>query len=251
MKVMQLNVWAGRLTNRIVELVKAEQPDVICMQEVFGAGDTEIRVPNNFFDVLERVAHAGNYETTFFAPKYSIDYGGHLVEYGNAMVLNQPLLSQETYFVQGSYTDKIDPAASNVSRDDGPYNLQIAQINIDSTKLTIANHHGFWQPEPIGTAKTVECMQRVADKLHDVDGPLILCGDLNVSADSPAMRVFDGFLEDLTATHNIKSTLSKLHYVENVACDHILVSPEVNVKGYRAVDVLASDHQALIIEFEV
>jgi endonuclease/exonuclease/phosphatase family metal-dependent hydrolase len=65
------------------------------------------------------------------------------------------------------------------------------------------------------------------------------------------MQVFDGFLESLTTAHEVQSTLSKLHFIENVACDHILVSPDIQVKDFRVLDPLASDHQALILEFEL
>jgi len=34
MKILQLNIWGGRLGVQISELIHAEKPDVVCLQEV-------------------------------------------------------------------------------------------------------------------------------------------------------------------------------------------------------------------------
>jgi endonuclease/exonuclease/phosphatase (EEP) superfamily protein YafD len=94
-------------------------------------------------------------------------------------------------------------------------------------------------------------MQSVKTMLQKLPTPLIFAGDLNVKSESPVMRVFDDFLEDLTATHNVGTTLSVLGKVTDVACDHILISDDVLVTDFRVADDLISDHKALVMEFEI
>lgn len=62
--------------------------------------------------------------------------------------------------------------------------------------------------------------------------PLIFAGDLNVNPNTPAMGLFDGWLEDLTKTYDTTDTLSPLGKVRDVACDHILTSTDVHVRSF-------------------
>lgn len=247
MKLMQLNIWRGKLNNQIAKLVQAEQPDVICMQEVFGEPDAVISNPDRMFESLELIAEAGGFDYKFFAPIYSTTYSGRSIRYGNAIVSKYPLLEQETVFTRGEFIENLDVSAEFAS----PYNLQLARLEVGPVSVTIANHHGYWLTNPMGDQTSVDSMELVANRLKRVTGPLVLAGDLNVIPASPAMRVFDGFLEDLTATHNLKTTLSEFGKVPDVPCDHILVSPEVQVRNFSASDALVSDHKALLLEFEL
>ena len=247
MKLMQLNIWRGRLTSQILKLVKAEQPDIICMQEVFSSADVTIKNPDRTFESLKLIVSAGGYGHTFFAPIYSVDYSGHHVLYGNAIVSKYPLEDQQVFFTKGEFIENLDVA----SEFDAPYNLQTVRLQTNSGPVTVANHHGYWLTDPMGDETSATLMRKVADRLKDIAGPLILAGDLNVVAASPAMRAFDGWLEDLTATHGIKNTLSELGKVPDVPCDHILVTADVKVQTFSASDALVSDHKALLLEFDL
>ncbi len=37
MKLIQLNVWMGRLNSLILDFVKNENPDILCLQEAFSS----------------------------------------------------------------------------------------------------------------------------------------------------------------------------------------------------------------------
>jgi len=97
---------------------------------------------------------------------------------------------------------------------------------------------------------TVKTMGKVADEIKKTEGPIAMCGDLNVVSASPAMRELD-FLRDLTAENKLKTTLSGLKFDGEVACDHILVSDEVEVQDFKMRNELISDHFALEAEISV
>ena len=103
----------------------------------------------------------------------------------------------------------------------------------------------------MGSDKSSLAMQVLADKIKQLTGPILFAGDLNVSYESPAMRLFDNWLEDLTHSYNIQETLSQFGKAKNVACDHILVSPEIKVNSFTVSEELVSDHKALVLEFEI
>ena len=81
-------------------------------------------------------------------------------------------------------------------------------------------------------------------------GPVVMCGDLNVIAESPAMRTLD-FLTDLTPQNNVKTTLQNLKFVKDVACDHILINDQVTAKNFTVHDNLVSDHKTISAEIEL
>ena len=93
-------------------------------------------------------------------------------------------------------------------------------------------------------------MGKVANIVKGLSDPLVMCGDLNVTSASPAMRKLD-FLHDLTEENGIKNTLSGLKFTGEVACDHILVDDKVVVRGFEVLDNLISDHKGLVVDLEI
>jgi endonuclease/exonuclease/phosphatase (EEP) superfamily protein YafD len=181
------------------------------------------------------------------SPVWTIDILGERVSLGNAILSRFPLEKQTTEFVHGELYHK----ASSQDTIPNARNLQTVEVVVGNERLSLANHHAFWDISPLGSDTSVEKMQHVKSTLEKLPRPLIFSGDMNVKSESPVMRVFDGFLEDLTATHNVTSTLSVHGKVADVACDHILISDTVKVSSFRVADDLISDHKALILEFEL
>ena len=124
--------------------------------------------------------------------------------------------------------------------------MQVAKLK---NGANIVNHHGYWLANPLGNKTTVSVMKKVAKIVRELDGPVIMCGDLNVVYESPAMRELD-FLRDLTHEYKLKSTLVGLKFDGEVACDHILVSKDIKVKNFRREEKIISDHYGLVAEVE-
>lgn len=247
MKLLQLNVWMGRLTRQIIPLIEREKPDIITAQEVFDT-DGEIAFPDGTFNVASMMRQASGYEYTYFSPTCDMQVAGHEVRFGNAIFSKYPIVHAETIFTAGE-------AVHDMTEENFRMNVRNAQfvtVQIDDKEALVVNHHGYWESNPTGSPASVAAMQHVTDKLRTFDRiPTVIAGDMNVNPGTSAMRLFDGLAEDLTATHGISSTLSVLGKVRDVACDHILVNDLVRVNGFRVLDDLVSDHQALVLEFDV
>ena len=92
-------------------------------------------------------------------------------------------------------------------------------------------------------------MKIVADKLKEIDGPLVFCGDLNLKYEAPAMRSLD-FLRNLTQENGVKTTLSGLKFNGAVPCDYILVNDFVTVEKFAVIPDIVSDHLGIMAEIE-
>lgn len=247
MKLLQLNVWMGRLTRQMLPLIERERPDIITTQEMFSANGI-VGLPDNTFHLLELMKERCEYTSVFFSPIYEAVYADVTVGCGNAILSKFPFSEQKTIFTNGEFNRHQKDAVfeSNIR------NGQIALVTMpDGRTFSVVNHHGYWEPNPVGSEKTTQSLQKLTNEVQKLSGPIIFAGDLNINPGTPAMQLFNDYLTDLTATHNITDTMSVLCKVPGVAPDHILVNEGVVVKEFRVLDDLVSDHKALVLDFEI
>lgn len=245
MKLIQLNVWMGKILQPALQLIEDEQPDVVCLQEVMDTPE-KILIPDLMFNSLGLIKERGGFDYEFFSPTLEMPIANTRAKFGNAILSKFPLQNMQTFFVHGAFNDDLGrkPHIPN-SR-----NVQTATVAAPNP-FTIVNHHGFWEPTPMGSDVTTIVLHKVHSYIKELPRPLIMAGDFNVIPESNALRIFDSYLEDLTAAHHVDTTLSQLGKVSGVACDHIFVSPEVRVKTFQVNQRLVSDHLALVLEFDV
>jgi endonuclease/exonuclease/phosphatase family metal-dependent hydrolase len=246
MKLIQLNVWMGRLSGQLLRFIESERPDILTTQEIF-AVDGPVLFPEGMFNSFELIKTAGQFEYTFFSPTWSMQAAHQTANFGNAIFSKYPIVRQESFFTHGSYNPDLTPdTLINNTR-----NAQLIQLDITGKQLCLANHHAHWEPTPEGSSVSAERMQQISSKLAEQTGPVIFAGDLNVNPGTPTMQVLPEQLKDLTAVYKVPSTLSVLGKVHNVACDHILVNDAIKVRDFHVSDELVSDHKALVLEFDI
>lgn len=247
MKLLQLNMWMGRLTRQIVSLIEHENPDIITAQEVFNV-DGSVVFPDRMFDLAKYVQDAGGFEYVYFSPTFDTQIAHETAPFGNAIFSKLPIIASETIITHGKLVH--DMTAQNYI--ENTRNAQFVTLTIGDTNVLLVNHHAYWENTPTGSAASVASMQHVVDKLRTYSNvPIIVAGDMNLNPDTAGMHLYDGLLENLTASHGITSTLSVLGKVQDVACDHILVNELVQVVDFHVVDELVSDHKALVLEFDI
>lgn len=245
-KIVQINVWEGRHLASLLQFLAEENPDVLCAQEVVTAPDgMEIATNHEVHKLLYSL-----FAYQYFSPTVVYNLDGDMVTMGNAIYSVWPIENAQTVFTygQGVHVETVDEFDYNIR------NIQVCQLRVEPNKMiTIANYHGYHEPNSHGSDKSVQTMQRAADVLQDVSGPMIVCGDFNVNPQSPAMRPFDSLkLRNLTVESGLKTTLSRASHVRvPVICDYILTSEDIVVNDFTVSDKLVSDHKAQILTFSV
>lgn len=252
LKVMQLNLWSGRIQRPIIELVKRELPDLLFAQEVLSfPGEVHFTSPWSTWRTLELMTAAGHFSPAFFAPSSTYPMFGLTLSYGNAVLSRFPLVNTSVHYTGGSgprHFDQATQADHNATR-----NFQHAVIKVGGQHLNLINHHGHWVNQPLGDEVSVERLQIVADYINKLEGPVIMAGDLNLSPESPAIQKFLAAtgLTDTTSRPG-GTTLSAAHYVDRpIICDYIFISPELTLKEAKVHDAIVSDHRALTAEIEL
>jgi len=245
-KVLQLNVWNGRIKGALTRFLREHDYDIVCMQEAVWSDSDEFL--GHFVDTVEELKEASRLEYDARVSNWGIDLlgGKATMEQGNVILSRWPIESTEEKLVHGEYNPKSEFAArDSADENQAYYALKVKLAN----GLTVLTTHGYWMRNPIGNEETVRCMRETADMLRNENGPVLMCGDLNIEAASPAMRELD-FLTDLTAATDTKQTLMNLKFVKDVACDHILVSDNIKWSNFEVHKELVSDHAAVSVEIE-
>ncbi len=241
MKILQLNVWTGRINGALLDFLRNNVFDVICIQEAVWSNGKQKEL-ENLFATVDQIKEASGLEHESRSSNWGIKIfsDNNIVEQGNVILSKSEIIEKQNELVYSKY------GVVKNAQDfyEHAYTLQVAKLECG---ITIVNHHGYWKPTPMGDETTVEVMKKVANVVRRISGPVVMCGDLNIVHEAPAMRELD-FLRDLTHEYYIDNTLSGLKFNGKVACDHILVNDAVRVKRFRVLDDIVSDHKALVAE---
>ena len=241
MNILQFNVWTGRIKGAPERFLKSHHFDVICMQEAVWSDDCG-DVLSHFATTVEQIKAAAGLEHDLRTPTYYFDAFGGRIEQGNVIISRYPIIESNVEHLLGSYK-----SINEVYENNG-HDYPVQKVLLDNG-IIVVNYHGYWQKDPLGNQTTVECMKKVADMIRDENRPVVMCGDLNIIAESPAMRELD-FLRDLTAENNIKQTLQNIKFVRDVACDHILINQKLAANNFHVYDDILSDHKVISAEVE-
>lgn len=245
-KVLQLNVWTGRMKGALTRFLREHDYDVICLQEAVWSEADEFL--GHMVDTVEDLKEAARLEYDVRVSNWGVDLlgGKATMEQGNVILSRWPIEEVEKKLVHGEYNAKMEFVEKNGADDNQGCFAMSAKL---ANGLMVMTYHGYWKPNPIGDETTVECMRKAADLVRNEAGPVLVCGDFNVSIESPAMRELD-FLTDLTAETGTKQTLMNLKFIKDVACDHILISDGIKWSNFEVHKELISDHAAVSVDIE-
>lgn len=247
MRILQINGWVGRIKDGLSRFITNGGYDIVCIQEAIWSDNCNEYL-EMYVDTIDKIAKMAKYDYVFKTSNYGTRTlsGDAQFEIGNAILSKIPFIDTKEEKILGEYS-----VIKNIKDCQSAINHRyMAQKVILNNKLAIVNYHGYWQKDPLGNKTSTECMRKVANLIKNDYRPTIMCGDLNVISESPAMRELD-FMQDLTASNQIKTTLRNIRFVKDVACDHILVTDEINFKNFDLIDAAISDHKALTIEIEI
>ena len=247
MKILQINNWTGRIKDGLSRFIAKGNYDVVCAQEAIWSDNCNDYL-ESYVDTVDKIARIAGFDYVFKSSHYgtkTLD-GTAQFELGNVILSKIPFVSTEDKLLLGEYS--VINSISDVKNVTG-HCYRAQKVTLENG-VVIVNYHGYWLKDPLGDETSVECMRKVADFIKDNYSSTIMCGDLNVVSESPSMRELD-FMQDLTAINQVKTTLRNIRFVKDVACDHILITNELECKSFEVIDAPISDHRALFAEIEI
>jgi len=266
-KIVSLNAWGGTLGRPLIDYLKVEDADVVCLQEVvhtpattkdwltYRDGDHVLPQRTNLF---AEVAAALPLHVATFCPAAQGELWDDEVavpsQFGIATFVrgDLPVIGQAQGFVHGAYSPD-GYGAHPRSR-----NAHVVRVfdHVRARSVTIAHMHGL-RDIAAGKADTPErllqarALARLVEAVAGPDDLVVVAGDFNVEPDSATFGVLREIgLEDLVTRFGCNGTRTS-HYIKpGRFADYLLVNGQVDVKAFtvvRAPEV--SDHCPLVLEF--
>lgn len=236
-RLITLNVWEGRLPVPLASLVAVEQPDIACLQEVIQfahPGYDWIRPqPEQLMAGLTHVK---------MAPTYSQAYMHTRLQLGNAIVSRMSAEGHAVVWTNGTYEPDFDMAERDFPR---------CFQHVKFGGVHVINYHGQREraAPKTGSRAATAATELIAGYAASLPGPVIVAGDFNLWPDSPSLDPLRAGLRDLCAEAGVKNTRTWLKGRDEVS-DYIFVNDAVDVSGFYVSDQVASDHAALVLDFE-
>lgn len=242
MKILQLNIWGGKLGKQIIELLQRESADVVCLQEA-------IELPGGQTFLLEDIDEIKNktgYQYFYFSPQFGFNFMNRQAKFGLAILSKLPFSETNHMFTRLEYVDNYD----FIEVDYNIRGLQHVVVDHNGQTLHILNHHGHHVPHhKNGDEETMRQCKMIVDYVEKLEGEKILCGDFNLAPESDSLQQISSILVNHAKEYGIVTTRTPLTHKTEV-CDYIFTSSNLNVENFQVLDDIASDHKALTIEIK-
>jgi len=226
LRVMTFNIQSAvRGMDGVVETIRSASPDIVALQEV-DVGSTRARGQNQPAVMAERTGlpYHAHFRTTDL-------FGG---AYGVALLSRFPLLSVKQYPLP-------------VTPGDEPRTVAHVLMNIHGQEVSIYVTHLTKRPfnESIRTRQSVAIL-----KLLEQDPrPKLLMGDLNETAQAPAVRLFTRQLMDVFALRGQgPADTYPLPVLADLRIDYVLASDRFMPRHSRVLRVNTSDHYPVVAD---
>lgn len=136
--------------------------------------------------------------------------------------------------------------------------VQYVSVKNKATEaLTVMNFHGLWTTKPEGKGKQdiperIEQSQKIVEFISTLTTPFVLCGDFNLLPTTQSIKLLEeAGLRNLIKEYGITSTRTKYYPKSEKFADYAFVSNGVEVKDFKVLPDVVSDHSPLYLEIGV
>lgn len=229
MKIVYLNVWHGKILDRVTKFIQEQSidTDIFCFQEF---SDEMIVATADSLSCYDEISARKPLENGEF--------------YSLAIFMRKDFQRMSSGVLLGEQT------ACGFA--------VYAEIQFGANKMYVCNVHGISKPgEKLDTPDRLNQSQIIVDFFKEKKCPIVIGGDFNLFPDTKSMRMFEenGY-KNLIKDFKIKTTRN--HYVWDRYpnnpyrySDYVLInSKSLDVKDFIVPNIKVSDHLPLILSIE-
>ncbi len=250
LKFISLNLWwGGNLFPQIIDFLRAEDADIVALQEVHDGKDPALKDRLRSMQVLKQEL---GYPHQEFALAHMLILPEGTLPSGNAVLSKFPITNSAVTFLfdptQTAYFDKPEqwPILPRI--------LQGTSLDTPVGEVNVFNIHGVWDLD--GDSPSPQRQTMVERTFEAIQGKsnVILAGDTNANQNNPVLldiekRLTSVFGRELASTFNMRRKDNPGY--ATAAVDHMYVSPNIKVLSHSCPDVDVSDHLPLIATLEI
>lgn len=244
--MMHYNIWGAHHANnywnpdqfdRVAAVINSQKPDFVTLSEV----DSVTNRNHKYFMAKELASRTGMYYA--YAKAINMTPGS----YGDAILSKYPILEVRRYKLYP------DPMQGSEQAEDRA--MCAIRVEVEGLPLWIASVHLDHRENEMSRVKQANDLKSLVGQL---DGSLIVGGDLNAKPNSETMNIIFQYMTPQypSATEAYYTWPSKYDGQEKPTklIDYILLKKEernLSCVSYRVVNEAASDHCAVVATFKV
>jgi endonuclease/exonuclease/phosphatase family metal-dependent hydrolase len=248
------NEWKLSVVNQMMDVIRNEQPDVLCIQEFSMRVKGEFNIKKKLVELLKtqhyyyEEDYGNGYESNGYAifSKYPIKHKGKLnfpnisagndVLFADISVGKQPMRIYSVHLQSFSFQPEDYEYLNEVKKD--------IHTDVNSTKrLSRRMKNAF--------VRRAEQVDIIKDHISGLEIPCIIAGDFN---DTPVSYAVNTLSKGMKNAFREKGSGFGVTYngdFPNFQIDYIFASPHFDVKNYIIIDKKLSDHYAVRSDLEL
>lgn len=250
-KFVTINIWHGRLLDKIIDFLKKEDPDIIAMQEVYNGSNASWGREFRTLEELKKIFISYNVS---YAPLLDDVRPFGEIPFGNTVFTKFPIVDEDVTFYDVPFGKIIlEELLEKREFQYVPRNLQKVVLKIFDKRIFVFNTHGIWDTHGEDNDRRLAMGRTIIEEIGD-KRPLILAGDFNLQPYTKTIGNIQKYLKnvfkgELTSTFNMKRK-------DNPGCataavDMVFVSDDIKVIDRFCPDVDISDHLPLVCVFDI
>lgn len=237
-KVISVNIEGSKHLDEIEEFVLAEQPDVVCIQELFEQDLPRIEEKTGwkgFFSPIASVSKENPYKIPTNGP------------WGLGFFSKWSLAPIENYFYRGE-EDSLVPIFSHPNSVNRI--VMKTAVEVEGSEFPIANTHFTWSVGGQVTQEQRHHLRKMKAILAEFDS-LILCGDFNTPRGKELYSELSALYQDALPPEVDTTIDPVLHQAGGLklVVDAVFATSDFEILRARTQSGI-SDHQALIVEIQ-
>lgn len=241
MKLITLNIEGTRHYDTVLELLRHQSADVLCLQEV----------PEEFVPEIEELG----YQTSFALRCVKSQEGP---EYQDGIVVATKVEHSAKTHYYYKYSDKPDDIfIEKIGRRSNHQPLLDVRVIVDGSEFNIVNTHFTWSVDGLINDAQQEDLASLLSYTQNLP-PHLLCGDFNLP------RIYNSLYKDIIHSyqdnipdhvqssldpelHRIRNNPQDAHHVNDFMVDYVFSQPPYQVSDVE-LQYGVSDHAAVIAE---
>lgn len=253
LKLVSLNIWKeGDLLDKAITFIHKENPDILCLQEVYNGDQSSLekrfRSLNVLVSSLDLPYHVFAPAFKDITKKFNLE-----AEQGNLILSRYAINKTKTVFLLGKY-GIYENYQEKGDYENLPRIMQYAKIKINSIAIELYNIHGIWGLDGWDNEKRLIMSQIITNEVKNKPY-VILTGDFNTFPNTKTIANVEKYLrnvfkDELKTTFNLKRKQYPGNWSTSVV-DMMFISKNINILEHYCPNVDVSDHLPLVCTIEI
>ena len=259
-RVFDLYMWTKEKTtrNQILDFLKAEDPDVLCLQEFYQKDNQHKHYEFKTLDTLVKILSAKNYHAHYTTTLRETDHWG-LITFSKFPIVNKGVVPFENQGDNAAIFTDLEVNGKTLR----VYNNHFASIKLakrDYKTMKTINEQdysnifnksiGLLEKVKHGFEKRSLQADLIQESIEKSPFPVIVCGDFNDSPTSYSYRTIKGDLTDTYVESGSGFGRTYIGEFPSFRIDYIFADTTFISSSYKTNAVELSDHHPISVQLD-